>query len=136
MADVLEPLDPNVRVLATLETYTGQGLGPCMTAFENPLGGRVVVMGYSPWQFIHSLAKRNQLVNVADWLSRGELPVRIKDPVPLTPFVRMARSRRRGLVVLLNHGLETIPQVRIEVRSPMPVRLALEGDPLPSGAGG
>ncbi|MCD6520005.1 MAG: hypothetical protein J7M05_08800 [Anaerolineae bacterium] len=124
MADVLEPLDPNVRVLATLETYTGQGLGPCMTAFENPLGGRVVVMGYSPWQFIHSLAKRNQLVNVADWLSRGELPVRIKDPVPLTPFVRMARSRRRGLIVLLNHGLETIPQVRIEVRSPMPVRLA------------
>ncbi|HEY3342448.1 MAG TPA: hypothetical protein VGK81_10535, partial [Anaerolineae bacterium] len=56
MADVLEPAMPGVRVLATMEDYFRRPIGPCMTAYENELGGRVVVSGYAPWIFVHSSA--------------------------------------------------------------------------------
>jgi len=124
MADTLEPLGPNVRFLAGIEDYFRRPVGPCMTAYENELGGRVAVMGYAPWMFIHSTAKREQLLNVADWVTAKTLPVRIEETVPLIPFVRMSRDRERGMVVLLNAGLDRIPRATIELRTPrVPVHI-------------
>ncbi len=119
LADELEPLAPAVRVLATLETYFGEPrLGPCMTIYENELGGRVAVAGYAPWLFVHSLPKRSQLQNVLDWLTRDRLPLRIDEAVPLIPVVRLAADRKRGAVVLLNAGLDPIPRATVHVRAP------------------
>lgn len=118
LADELQPAAKGVRVLATLENYAGQAQGICMTAYENALGGRVVVMGYAPWMYLHSVAKRAQLQNVADWITRGALPVRIVETVPLTPFVRMSPERDRGAVVLLNTGLDPIEQATVHLRAP------------------
>jgi hypothetical protein len=127
LADELEPLAPTVRVLASLETYFGQPrLGPCMTVYENDRGGRVAVAGYAPWMFVHSLPKRTQLQNVLDWLTRDTLPVRIEETVPLIPIVRLNATRERGAVVLLNAGLDPIPQATLQVRAPdAAVRLLL-----------
>jgi hypothetical protein len=117
-ADVLEPLAQGVRFLANLETYLNEQYGPCLSAYENDLGGRVVVMGYAPWMFIHSGAKRTQLQNLADWITRDRLPVRIRETVPLVPFVRLSEDRSKGLVVLLNAGFDPIESVTVEVRAP------------------
>ena len=117
MADVLEPVADGVRILATLEDYFNRGQGSCMSAFENSLGGRVVVMGYAPWIFLHSVAKRAQLLNAADWISRGKIPVRIDQPVPLIPIVRMSADRRTGAIVLLNSGFDEIREATLHVRS-------------------
>jgi hypothetical protein len=87
-----------------------------MTAFQNNLGGRVVVTGYAPWLFIHSVAKRAQLQNVTDWISRGRMPVRIEETVPLFPVVRLSPNRRKGAVVLINTGLDDIPAVTLRLR--------------------
>ncbi len=117
-ADILEPLADGVRVLSTMETYLKQPYGPCLTACENGLGGRVVVMGYAPWMFIHSGARRTQLLNLADWLTRDRLPVRIAETVPLIPFVRLSPDRARGALVLLNAGFDPIEAATVEVRAP------------------
>lgn len=111
----LEPLSADVRVLARLEDYHFRPRGPCATVYENHLGGRVAVMGYAPWMFVRSGAKRAQLQNVAEWLSRGTLPLRIEETVTVTPFARLTPDGRRGGVVLLNHGLEPVDRVTVRL---------------------
>jgi hypothetical protein len=124
LADVLEPKAAEVRILARMENYFDRQYGPCLTAHENELGGRVVVMGYAPWMFVHSAAKRAQLLNLADWITRDTLPVRVEEPVPLIPFVRLSPDRTRGAIVLLNAGFDPVPTATVRVRArPGAVRL-------------
>lgn len=127
-ADVLEPLAPDVRVLSELVNYMGELHGPCMTAFENALGGRVVVAGFAPWIFLGSTAKRTQMQNIADWLTRGTVPVRVETMAKLVPFARLSADRTRGSLVLLNAGLDAIEQAQLRLRIPQtPIRLARPG---------
>lgn len=118
MADVLDPIAPGVRILTTIEDYFSRPQGPGMTAFENELGGRVVVMGYAPWIFLHSVGKRLQLQNAADWISRDAMPVRVDETVPLVSVARVAADRRRGAVMLLNAGFDPIPEATVHLRFP------------------
>ncbi len=119
MGDVLEPLAEGVRILARLEDYFYRDQGPAMTAFENELGGRVVVMGYAPWIFLHSVSKRRQLQNAADWISRGAMPVRVDEAVPLLSVARLSTDRRRGAVMLLNAGMDAIRAAAVHLRLPV-----------------
>ncbi|MCE9615483.1 MAG: hypothetical protein K8T26_14525 [Lentisphaerae bacterium] len=116
MADVLEPLAPDVRLLAELEDYFYRPQGACATAYENTLGGRVVVMGYAPWMFLQSVGKRLQLQNVADWISRGRMPVRVDEAVPLVSVVRLSANRRRAAVMLVNAGFDVIRSATVHLR--------------------
>ncbi len=116
MGAVLEPVADGVRVLAEMRDYFRRPIGPCLTAFENRLGGRVVVMGYAPWMFLQSVPKRSQLVEMADWVTRGGLPVRVDEVVPLVPFVRMSLDRSKAAVVLLNAGLDPIERADVRIR--------------------
>jgi hypothetical protein len=116
MADVLEPISQGVRVLTTIEDYFARPQGAGMTAFENELGGRVVVMGYAPWIFLHSVGKRLQLQNAADWISRDTMPVRVDETVPLLSVARVAADRQRGAVMLLNAGFDPIPEATVHLR--------------------
>ena len=45
----LETSAGGVEILAEMVDYMGRGLGTCLAAYENELGGRVVVAGYYPW---------------------------------------------------------------------------------------
>lgn len=118
MGDVLVPTAKGVRVLAHLEDYFERQSSACMTAFENEAGGRVVVMGYAPWIFVHSVAKRQQLQNVADWLTRGRMPVRVEEPVRLYPVVRAGGRGGRAAILLMNTGLDAIREATVHLRIP------------------
>ena len=118
MGDVLEPVAPGVRILTLIEDYFSCPRGPGMTAFENDLGGRIVVMGYAPWIFLHSVGKRMQLQNAADWLSRDAMPVRVDETVPLVSVARVSADRRRGAVMLMNAGMDAIPEATVHLRLP------------------
>lgn len=124
----LEPQEKGVHVLADLESFLAERRDPCMTAFENDLGGRVVVMGHAPWRFIEM--KREQLLNVADWAMNGGLPVRIRQDVPVIPMVRLSSDRTEGIIILLHTGLDNLTEVTVEVRGPVrSVQLAIPGQP-------
>jgi hypothetical protein len=71
---LLEPTGPGARVLGEIEDLGGCRHGPGSGCFENRLGGRVAVFGYSPWQCLLSLAKVSQLKAVCRWLTRDRLP--------------------------------------------------------------
>lgn len=115
---VLEPRGDHVWPVARLESYFGEDLGACLTAHENALGGRVVVMGYAPWFFLHSTEKRRQLQNLADWLAPRRMPVRVMEAVPVNVVARLNEDRTQGLVTFFNGGLDTLPTVTVEVRGP------------------
>ena len=117
-ADELEPLEPSVRVLSRLEDYSHRAHGPCLTVYENSLGGRVAVLGYAPWMFLESVAKREQLLNLSDWLTGGKLPVRIGPAVPVAPVVRLDGTRTRGAIVLHNWGLDAVEGATLQIRAP------------------
>jgi hypothetical protein len=117
MADILEPVTDGVQMLATLEDYFRREQGPCLSLFENELGGRVAVLGYAQWIFLQSVAKRGQLQNIADWITRGTLPARIEEPTPVIPFVRLDDDRSRGAIVLLNAGLDPVEKLTVNVRA-------------------
>jgi len=123
--DVLEPLSTEVRVLAQLVDYRQNLKGTCMTAYENKLGGRVVVVGYAPWWFIQSSNKRFQTIQAMDWIAKDQLPVRIEETCALAPFARINQEGTRGVVVLLNTELGSIETATVHLRLPgkTPVRL-------------
>jgi hypothetical protein len=62
------------------------------------------------------VGKRLQLQNVADWLSRGAMPVRVDETVPLLSVVRLSADRQRGAVLLLNAGMDEIREATVHLR--------------------
>ena len=102
---------PGAQVLSHIHDYALKPFGPCMTAFENELGGRVVVLGYYPWSQVHSTAKASQMKSVVDWLSRGTLPVYVES------YHKILLWFRNRSIVLLNASFDAAEEAVIRVRS-------------------
>jgi hypothetical protein len=103
-------LNAGAETLARMIDYGERDLGPAMTAFENTLGGRVVVMGYYPWSQFHSLPKTTQMKNVCEWLSRGRMPARVET------FAKVAVWRHERAVVVLSLSLDPVEKLSLLLR--------------------
>jgi hypothetical protein len=116
IAYCLEAAAEGVEELAHLADYAGAIHGPCMTAYRNPLGGRVVVAGYYPWTLIHNLAKSSQMKAVCQWLSGDTLPALVES---YARVVVWARNDHQGhlVLVLLNASLDAAPELSLRVRA-------------------
>lgn len=112
----LEPTIPEVETLARLRDYLGHELGPCMTAYQNELGGRVVVMGYYPWELIHNMCKSSQLKAVCAWLSRDTQPVTVESFARVMVWARQG-ARGQMAVALYNATLDAQETLRIRMRT-------------------
>jgi hypothetical protein len=110
----LEPTAANVATLARLTDYLDRDLGVAMTAFENDLGGRVVVMGYFPWSQMHHLAKSTQMKAVAQWLSRDRLPMIVESFARVHLWVRQPAPGQLACV-LLNASLDPQPSLTLRL---------------------
>ena len=106
----LDPL-PGAEVLAKLESFEGKDCRACLTAYENAIGGRVVVAGYAPWSGLGRGPKRRQLLRMADWVTRGNLPVTIATTSRVMPLVRRAADGSRIAVALMNLSLDDTPEL-------------------------
>jgi len=111
----LVPQSPGVGLLAQLTDYSGRDLGTSVTAFENELGGRVVVMGYFPWTQMHSLAKATQIKALSQWLSRDRLPVLVESFARVQVWARKTGPRRIACV-LLNASLDPLEELTLRFR--------------------
>ena len=112
----LTPAAGGVGSLTHLVGYDGSDCGSCLTVFENKLGGRVVTMGYAPWTRLASSAKRSQIIALADWASRGRLPLVIDHTVRVVPFVRTDGGERVA-AVLLNASLDATGALDVRLRA-------------------
>ena len=124
-AQALVPVAKGVETLTELAAYDFSKQGSALTIFENELCGRVAVMGYVPWWAIKSSPKRWQLLELADWVSRKKLPLRIDQPVRITPLVKTGRGKL--LAVLLNSGFDAIKDVEVTLRGQFKTVEQLDG---------
>ncbi|MHB0858565.1 MAG: hypothetical protein ACYC5M_13480 [Anaerolineae bacterium] len=113
----LEPLAEGVEELAHLADYAWQHHSSCMTAFRNPLGGRVVVSGYFPWTLIHNLAKTSQLKAVCQWLSDDRLPVVVESFARAVVWARHD-AQGRPVLLVLNASLDPAPELTLRACAP------------------
>ena len=140
---ILTPAMSTTETLARMVDYGGREFGPCMTAFTNELGGRVVVLGYFPWTQVHSLAKSSQLKAVCTWLSSGRLPVVAESFSKTVIWCRRAEDGRNNFV-LLNASLDRLDSLALRIRTergefthfqPDRKPQSLTSEPVPSLAG-
>ena len=104
---------PGTESLCELQNVLQQPLGSAMTACSNNLGGRVVVSGYFFPHFLLFSEKRQQLLNVFDWLTQPRLP-RIDLNHKIMPILR-----RRGsdfLLFLLNASFDASGEFTVQLR--------------------
>ncbi len=97
---VLEPTSARSRPLAQLVDFAPQTFGATEGVFENELGGRVAVLGYSPWTMIHSLAKTTQLKALTRWVTRDTLPAYLESYSRAALWCRRDAAGRPALLVL------------------------------------
>ncbi len=124
----LAPQNGKVQELSKLVTLKGEDKGVCLTAYENQLGGRSAVAGYYPWKDFGRHGKRNQMLNLMNWLSKDRIPVRINSFARILPMIRMSEDRDRFLASFFNTSLDNLQNVNIEVQSNAKKILLLTSD--------
>jgi hypothetical protein len=106
---VLSPLDPAARVLARkVERITDVPSFTCMGAFENRLGGRVVVAGYAPWDNLFNLSKSTQMKSLFRWLSKDTLPGYVASFHKMGLWIR--ETDNGGLAVVVLNSSEDVAE--------------------------
>jgi len=113
----LRAIAGEVAELSTLVRSDGVDCGPCVSAYTNELGGRVVVMAYAAWARLGTAAKWHQLRTFIEWATDGRLPLVLERPSRVTPFVRMNPEGTRFVAVLLNNGLDPTGSFEVKVRA-------------------
>jgi len=113
----LSPLDSSARVIGRkIERLGTEQTFPCMGAYENQLGGRVVVAGYAPWTFLQSHAKSVQMKRLFRWLSRDSIPGYVESYHKANIWVR--KRLNGGLAVaLINSSQDPARDLKILIRS-------------------
>jgi hypothetical protein len=107
-------------------------VGPGLTLFENPLGGRVAVfaaaMSFTP--FMNEI-RREQLISVLGWLNRAPLPVVVVSDVDIYARHGVLASEEGGgeLLCIFNLNMDSLPELRLRVSNPGIKEISrLEGD--------
>ncbi len=86
------------QILANLIDYSEKPIADCtLGIFENRLGGRIAVAGYSPWTFMQSLAKTAQMKSLFRWLSKDTLPGYIASCHTINLWIRQPQDGQIAL---------------------------------------
>ncbi len=126
LARSLEPLGPlapgapcggSVADLSHLMRCDNTDCGPCATAYENPLGGRVVVNTYSPWEHLGTRGKWAQLQAGLRWATRDRLPLWMNRMLPVAALMRISDDATRFIAVLLNASYDPTGALEVFVRA-------------------
>lgn len=64
--------------LAKLYNYRKQELGVCAVTVQSPAGGRLVILGYRPWDYLGLPGKSQQTRHIVDWLHGNQFPLRLE----------------------------------------------------------
>jgi hypothetical protein len=105
------------RALSFGFDYAEQRVADCLSGvFENKLAGRVAVMGYFAWTFMHSREKSTQLKSLLRWLSRDELIGYVSSYHKATMWVRRGADGSTP-VVLINESLDDAEHLEVSLKT-------------------
>lgn len=89
------------EIISNLETISHTPLSTSLYRIEKD-GYRFAADGYLMRQSIKSAAKKEQLLNLFDWLSKEKLPIIIKKPVKVMPSVM--KDENGGMNIMLTNA--------------------------------
>lgn len=116
--------DPRTRVLSVVETREGEYRGIGTSLFENELGGRVCVLGYSPFEMANDVNRFFHLEGICDTLLGKSGVARLRSPGKTALIVR-GDERKTGAAVM---NLLLDPQEEIKLEFPGMRRARLLGN--------
>lgn len=110
----LTPLDDSVVPLSYMVSQDEETTyGICACTYENKYGGRIVTLGYRPWEFFRRQLKHQQYARAARWVSHDTLPLWVETFCNVTPFVRQMEPGGKFAALLLNATIQ--PQVDVKI---------------------
>jgi hypothetical protein len=112
----IELAPERARILSQFVDRDGRALGAATAAIETPAGGRLGVINYCGWEHVVSAARRAQLLALADWVSRGRLPVLVDTVAQLAALSRVDGAGHLRSVTLLNPSIGPTPPLRLRLR--------------------
>jgi len=90
--------DKKAQILSYLMTYQSNDSSSYTSGiFENKLGGRICVAGYSPWAFMGNFSKSSQMKSVFRWLSKDTLPGYIASFNKINLWIREPQNGKTAL---------------------------------------
>lgn len=81
-------------------------------------GGKWALLGYAPWKGVISLNKRNQILNIADYISQNRLPARLETPIRAVLLPRKNDSGKTAMVSIINCTIGKSTELELIVRNP------------------
>lgn len=105
----------NCRILCTFRAADGSDEGITTAAIETPLG-RIGIIGRHAWNNCVSTRRRDQVLNLADWVCGHASYVRILPACHVTPLVRAEPDGTVRAITLLNQGFDDTPPLQLLVR--------------------
>lgn len=120
---------PGTSVPEILGTYTIQSenhilddisikesIAECILKTDN--GGTWAILGYAPWKGIISLAKRNQILNIADYISEHSLSARLNTPLQSVLLPRTNSDGKTEAVSVVNCTVGKSGPLELILRAP------------------
>ncbi len=102
-----------------LEAYGEQyPYGIAAAVVPTSKGAKWGVLGYAPWKGIISLHKRNQLLNLADYISGNQLAAKVLTPIQAVLLPRVNEERQTVMVSLINCTIGAAGEVELLIRRP------------------
>jgi hypothetical protein len=112
----VEVIRGKARVLSRYADVEGEPAGAEAVLVEHEDGGRVAFFGWGVDCALVNTGRRHQVLEAADWVAHGRLPVRLSTACQVALVPRCdSRGRLLG-VLLLNISLDPTPELRLIVR--------------------
>ena len=124
----LIPLDDSVEWLGYRANVFGEGDLCYISKYENSLGGKVIVNGYSAWEYTDTPANLNLFSSIAKWFD-SPIYLNWKNPNVVSrvqPYIRT--NGKKAAVMLVNASLDTTNPFEIAVKGEMTEAVLLNPD--------
>ena len=109
---------PDAQVLGNyFEPTTSETRAIATVAVETPLGGRLAVLGFNGFETNVSSARRQQVLSLADWVSRRRLPVILETSAQVALVARVTESGALRSVLLMNLTIDHTPPLSLKLRN-------------------
>ncbi|MHC4885560.1 MAG: hypothetical protein ACYTGH_10795, partial [Planctomycetota bacterium] len=112
----LTPTVEDARILGRYRLHDGsRETGIASVAVKNSLGGRTVVLGYNGLEPVVNSARRHQILNAANWIAEGSLPVLIETTAQVVPLPRINAEGQVQTVALLNATIDHTETLTVHI---------------------
>lgn len=111
----VDVIDGQARCLSRYLSSDGTPADIEAVAVEHADGGRVAVFGWGVGNVTVTTSRRHQILAAADWVSRGQLPVRLETACQVVIFPRCDAQSRMETILLLNASLDHTPALELKL---------------------